>query len=92
MAAQKAAGKCSGLRVICLGSPLSELSFFELCISHAASYVDGIICMGDFNIDMLSDLNPRVGNIKDIVSLFSLNQKLSALPLELLATLLPCLI
>jgi len=49
-------------------APLSKFSFVESVISFAAGCSNGIICMGDFNIDMFDAKNSGVSHINDLMS------------------------
>jgi len=51
-------------------APPSKFSFVESVIFSAAGCTDGIICMGDFNIDMLDAKNSGVSHINDLMSHF----------------------
>ncbi|KYN15934.1 hypothetical protein ALC57_11827, partial [Trachymyrmex cornetzi] len=55
-------------------SPLSDLGHFEACLSEVACCSDFIVCMGDFNINMLSQTDIGTKQMKSLMSLFSLRQ------------------
>ncbi|KYN11351.1 hypothetical protein ALC57_16502, partial [Trachymyrmex cornetzi] len=51
-----------------------DLGHFEACLSEVACYSDFIVCMGDFNINMLSQTDIGTKQMKSLMSLFSLRQ------------------
>ena len=58
-------------------SPIADLRTVELCLGHIAGCVDGIICLGDLNVNMLDRGGTYTCCIYDIMYLFSLVQVIS---------------
>lgn len=53
---------------------MSELKTLESYLTNVAYMTDTIICMGDFNINMLNQSDAGVRYILNIMSFFSLKQ------------------
>ncbi|TGZ54362.1 hypothetical protein DBV15_12385 [Temnothorax longispinosus] len=53
-------------------SPVSDMHYIETRLSHIACSADKIVCMGDFNIDMLRAGEPNARLLCDIASNLSL--------------------
>ncbi|KYN15601.1 hypothetical protein ALC57_12174, partial [Trachymyrmex cornetzi] len=66
------------IAVVCLyrppRSPLSDLGHIEASLSEVACCSDFIVCMGDFNINMLSQTDIGTKQMRSLMSLFSLRQ------------------
>ena len=66
------------MEVVCAyrfsGVPFSDLHFIESCLFCAECIINAILCLGDFNVDMLGQIDYNAKLLFDIVSLFSLRQ------------------